>query len=88
MHRGFVPTEKDLNIALDVVEGVFAPMFEQKTEAEKLGDRVPPRAGRRPKLDFVSLQAGAARKATGPMAPGACTTCLLTAGHSSSPTRW
>ena len=49
MHRGFVPTEKDLNIALDVVEGVFAPMFEHKTEAEKLEDRVPPRARRPPK---------------------------------------
>jgi hypothetical protein len=49
MHRGFVPTEEDLSVALDVVEGVFAPMFSHKVEAEKLGDRVPPRAPRPPK---------------------------------------
>jgi hypothetical protein len=43
MHRGFLPTEQELNVALDVVERVFAPIFGHKTEAEKLADRVPPR---------------------------------------------
>src|SRR5260370_41778395 len=27
MHRGFLPKERELNIALDVVEGVLAPIF-------------------------------------------------------------
>jgi hypothetical protein len=49
MHRGFLPTEQELNVALDVVEGVFAPIFGHKTEAEKLADRVPPRPQRPPK---------------------------------------
>jgi hypothetical protein len=40
---GRTPTEQELNVALDVVEGVFAPIFGHKTEAEKLADRVPPR---------------------------------------------
>lgn len=44
MHRGFVPTEKDLTLALDIVEGVLAPIYEHQTEAEKMADRVPPRA--------------------------------------------
>jgi hypothetical protein len=49
MHRGFVPTEQELNVALDVVEGVFAPIFGHRSESEKLTDRVPPRAPRSPK---------------------------------------
>jgi hypothetical protein len=40
---GRTPTEQELNVALNVVEGVFAPIFGHKTEAEKLADRVPPR---------------------------------------------
>lgn len=43
MHRGFVPDEKDLTLALDIVEGVLAPIYEHRTEAEKMADRVPPR---------------------------------------------
>ncbi|WP_159007488.1 DUF4145 domain-containing protein [Bradyrhizobium sp. S69] len=43
MHRGFVPTEQDLNVALDVVEGVMAPIFGHANEAEALAKRVPPR---------------------------------------------
>jgi Domain of unknown function (DUF4145) len=43
MHRGFVPTEKDLMLALDIVEGVLAPIYDHRTEAEKMADRVPPR---------------------------------------------
>jgi hypothetical protein len=46
MHRGFVPTEKDLTLALDIVEGVLAPIYDHRTEAEKMSDRVPPRAPR------------------------------------------
>jgi hypothetical protein len=42
MHRGFVPTEKDLTLALDIVEGVLAPIYDHRTEAEKMADRVPP----------------------------------------------
>ena len=37
MHRAFKPTEKDLKVALDVVEGVFSPIFGHKDEAERLG---------------------------------------------------
>lgn len=46
MHRAFKPTEEDLKIALDVVEGIFAPIFGHKEAAENLADRVPPRAPR------------------------------------------
>jgi Domain of unknown function (DUF4145) len=43
MHRGFRPTEKELNTALDIVEGVFAAMYGHKDAADTLADRVPPR---------------------------------------------
>jgi Domain of unknown function (DUF4145) len=43
MHRAFVPTEKDLSVAMDIVEGVLAPIYEHRLEAEKMADRVPPR---------------------------------------------
>ncbi len=46
MHRAFKPKEKDLKLALDVVEGVLAPIFAHKEAAEELADRVPPRAPR------------------------------------------
>jgi hypothetical protein len=46
MRRGFLPTEQELNVALDVVEEVFAAFLGHKTEAEKLADRVPPRQQR------------------------------------------
>jgi hypothetical protein len=49
MHRGYVPTETDLKLALDIVEGVLAPMYDHRTEAEKMADRVPPRV-RPPKV--------------------------------------
>ena len=38
-----------LKVAMDIVEGVFAPIFGHKEAAEKLVDRVPPRAPRSPK---------------------------------------
>ncbi|MBR0710902.1 DUF4145 domain-containing protein [Bradyrhizobium liaoningense] len=43
MHRGFAPTDEDLRIALDIVEGVMAPIFGHADEAKGLGKRVPPR---------------------------------------------
>ena len=43
MHRGHEPTEEDLNLALDIVEGVLAPIFGHEEEARKLADRVPKR---------------------------------------------
>jgi Domain of unknown function (DUF4145) len=46
MHRAFLPTEKDLTLALDIVEGVLAPIYDHRTEAEKMADRVPPRPPR------------------------------------------
>jgi hypothetical protein len=46
MHRAFKPTEEDLKVALDVVEGVLAPIFAHKEAAEKLADRIPPRPPR------------------------------------------
>jgi hypothetical protein len=48
MHRAFVPTEQDLTLALDIVEGVLAPIYDHRTEVEKMADRVPPRAPRLP----------------------------------------
>ena len=49
MHRGYKPTEKELKVALDIVEGVLAPIFGHKEAAQKLTDRVPPRTPRPPK---------------------------------------
>jgi hypothetical protein len=37
---------RNWNVALDVVEEVFAAFLGHKTEAEKLADRVPPRQQR------------------------------------------
>jgi hypothetical protein len=49
MHRAFKPAEAELKVALDIVEGVLAPIFGHKDAAEKLTDRVPPRAPKPPK---------------------------------------
>ncbi|MGY4235969.1 hypothetical protein ACVIIW_004916 [Bradyrhizobium sp. USDA 4449] len=43
MHRGFVPSEHDLNVALDIVEGVMAPIYGHANDAQRLASRVPPR---------------------------------------------
>lgn len=43
MHRGHLPEDDDLRLALDIVEGVFAPIFAHKDKAKKLSDAVPPR---------------------------------------------
>ena len=38
--------EKELKVALDIVEGIFAPMFGHEDAAEQLTSRVPPRPPR------------------------------------------
>jgi len=43
MHRGHLPEDDDLRLALDIIEGVFAPIFAHKDKAKKLSDAVPPR---------------------------------------------
>ncbi len=43
MHRGFAPSENDLNTAMDILEGVLAPIFSHEPEAEKLNRKVPKR---------------------------------------------
>ena len=49
IHRGYAPAEKELKVALDIVEGVLAPIFAHKEAADLLADRVPPRASKPPK---------------------------------------
>jgi hypothetical protein len=44
LHRAFKPTERDLKVALDVVEGVFFQYLDICTRLN--GYRVPPRAPR------------------------------------------
>ena len=46
MHRAFLPSEDELKVALDIVEGVLAPIYGHRNAAEKLADRVPPRPPR------------------------------------------
>jgi hypothetical protein len=43
MHRSFAPTEKELNKALDIVEGIMAAVFDHSQAATTLAQRVPPR---------------------------------------------
>lgn len=46
MHRAYKPTEEDVKVALDIVEGVMAPLHHHQGKAEKMADRVsrrPPR---------------------------------------------
>jgi Domain of unknown function (DUF4145) len=47
MHRAYSPTEDDVKLALDVVEGVMAPLYHHRSQAEKMADRVPPRPPRK-----------------------------------------
>ncbi|MGA8586288.1 MAG: DUF4145 domain-containing protein [Roseiarcus sp.] len=47
MHRGYEPNENDVKLALDIVEGVMAPLFHHIAEAGKMVDRVPPRVPRK-----------------------------------------
>ena len=48
-HRSFKPTIEDLNLALDIVEGVLASIYEHGPAATKMTDRVPPKPSRNPK---------------------------------------
>ncbi len=42
-HRFFKPSETELNTALDIAEGIFAAIYVQSEQAQRLSDRVPPR---------------------------------------------
>ena len=47
MHRSFSPKTSDITLALDIVEGVLAPIFHHHTAAEELSNKVPPRPPRK-----------------------------------------
>jgi hypothetical protein len=47
MHRAFKPTEKELNVALDIVEGIFAAIYDHAEASSKLTKRVPTRTPRK-----------------------------------------
>lgn len=47
MHRAFRPTEDDLKLALDIIEGVMAPMYHHQFAAQEIAERVPPQPRRR-----------------------------------------
>jgi hypothetical protein len=47
MHRAYKPTEEDVKLALDVVEGIMAPLYHYQRKAEHMADRVPPRPPRK-----------------------------------------
>jgi Domain of unknown function (DUF4145) len=47
MHRAYKPTEEDIKVALDIVEGVMAPLYAHQKRAERMVDRVPPRPPRK-----------------------------------------
>jgi len=47
MHRAYRPLEEDVKLALDIVEGVMAPLYDHRIKAEKMTDRVPPRPPRK-----------------------------------------
>jgi hypothetical protein len=44
MHRGFKPDEPELSLALDILEGILAPIYGHAKESSKLAKRIPPRA--------------------------------------------
>jgi hypothetical protein len=43
MHRGFLPSELELKLMLDILEGVFAAIAIHTEHASTIGSRVPPR---------------------------------------------
>jgi Domain of unknown function (DUF4145) len=47
MHRSFSPKSSDLILALDIVEGVMAPIFHHHEASEKISSTVPPRPPRK-----------------------------------------
>lgn len=46
-HRGYRPTEEDLKLALDIVEGVMASLYHHQHAAEEAAERVPKRPRRK-----------------------------------------
>jgi Domain of unknown function (DUF4145) len=49
MHRSFAPTAKELNKALDIVEGIMAAVYDHSEAALTLAKRVPPDGRKRQK---------------------------------------
>ena len=49
MHRAFKPTENELNMALDIVEGIFAAIFDHAEASTRLAQRVPHRSPKQKK---------------------------------------
>ena len=47
MHRAYLPSAADLQVALDVVEGIMAPIYHHHSATEKMVERVPPRPPRK-----------------------------------------
>jgi hypothetical protein len=47
MHRAYVPTEENVKVALDIVEGVMAPLYHHQIKAETMAGRVPSRTRRK-----------------------------------------
>jgi hypothetical protein len=43
MHRAYAPSQQDLMVALQVVEGVLAPLYGHRDLVQSMADRVPPR---------------------------------------------
>jgi hypothetical protein len=43
MHRSFSPQSSDIILALDIVEGVMAPIYHHQRAAEAISNTVPPR---------------------------------------------
>ena len=46
-HRFFKPSEQDLGAALDIAEGIFAAIYVQSEQGQRLSGSVPPRQPRR-----------------------------------------
>jgi hypothetical protein len=44
MHRSFKPTGEELSQALDIVEGILAPIYNHTYSGERISRRIPPRA--------------------------------------------
>lgn len=45
IHRGgFIPTEDDLSTALNIMEGVSAPIYDHQEVSERLSKRIPARS--------------------------------------------
>jgi hypothetical protein len=47
MHRAYEPSEDDIKLVLDIVEGIMAPLYQHQFKAEKMADRLPPRPRRK-----------------------------------------